>query len=523
MSSPTVTPDPNAASPSSNLGNIVSQPTPNYPPSPDQGGPVPSPQASPAPVGSRLLNIMKGVVQAASVGLQGIPESRRPSYVSGLGSGARAQQAAKAYGDEIKFRDMDTQIRLANLHRQDLAQQQQTEEQQAAQQAAQDFQKKAFDDPENLTYVPHPNDGTTVTTTLKAQTAANGFASVAPGTHLNADGSTINVPSNTPQTLAAQVKKYQALQGVIPFLDTLPAFDPSTVKSTQDVVNARNDLGKHIDQMTHILEGHKPDGGAFSHADLNNLIPSLQAQRDAMANSGNATPYQLGTLDNLIKIYQANEKNHTDTEAKAASIAAQQAGDKSQAEEQGKVAAQTTPEAIAAQAKLAGEKAKAEFPYKAALQDNAAGNKNSGKGDWVPGATADEKKKAELAENMVFNANNIAAILQRRPDIVGKVSGRITNVEQMAGTNDPDIVQLGIDIHNIAMANNGIHGLRSAEAVKDFERGLLNNFKNGPRGIAGGLMGSVGSVQTFIDNARPDTYKTHSKNGGAIKVMVPNQ
>jgi hypothetical protein len=139
------------------------------------------------------------------------------------------------------------------------------------------------------------------------------------------------------------------------------------------------------------------------------------------------------------------------------------------------------------------------------------------------GVSADEKKKAELAENMVYNANNIAAILQRRPDIVGTVAGRITNVQQMAGTNDPDIVQLGTDIHNLAMANNGIHGMRSAEAVVEFENKLLNGFKNGPRGIADGLRGSVNSVQTFIDNARPDTYKTHSAQGGAIKAMVPQQ
>ena len=101
------------------------------------------------------------------------------------------------------------------------------------------------------------------------------------------------------------------------------------------------------------------------------------------------------------------------------------------------LAAETSPDAIAGAANKAGAVAKAEYPYKAALQDNAAGNKNAGSsGDWLPKVSADEKKKAELAENMVFNINNIASILRRRPDIVGVVASRITNVQQVAGSND---------------------------------------------------------------------------------------
>jgi len=33
--------------------------------------------------------------------------------------------------------------------------------------------------------------------------------------------------------------------------------------------------------------------------------------------------------------------------------------------------------------------------------------------------------------------------------------------------------------------------------------------------VNGALDANVKSVQTFVDNARPDTYKTHSKQGGA--------
>jgi len=51
----------------------------------------------------------------------------------------------------------------------------------------------------------------------------------------------------------------------------------------------------------------------------------------------------------------------------------------------------------------------------------------------------------------------------------------------------------------------------------------LNNFKNGPAAVAGALRATVGSVQTFIDNGRPETYRTHSKQGGALKGMSAGQ
>jgi hypothetical protein len=50
----------------------------------------------------------------------------------------------------------------------------------------------------------------------------------------------------------------------------------------------------------------------------------------------------------------------------------------------------------------------------------------------------------------------------------------------MIGNNDPDISALGVHVHNLAMANSGVHGFRSQEGVESYERQLLNNFKNGP-------------------------------------------
>ncbi len=139
--------------------------------------------------------------------------------------------------------------------------------------------------------------------------------------------------------------------------------------------------------------------------------------------------------------------------------------------------------------------------------------------EWRPKATADERKKAGLAENIAENSNYIGNLLLKNPNLVGAVAGRFTSVEQLMGTNDPAISGLGTAIHNIAMANSGVHGFRSQEGVKETENLLLNQFKNGPQAIAGALIALTNSTQTFIDIARPEGYKTHSKQGGARKGM----
>jgi hypothetical protein len=477
--------------------------TPPATPSPSSGGVASGPDDADFNTASGSggwKGALGKVASVISTGLSGIPAGARPSFAGGLGQGARAENAAQAAQQDIKFKDFDTQVRLANLHNQDQELQLRTQEQQDAHQKAQDAQAD-YDEDHGISFDPHPNDGKAVLDTLQGQTQANGAAEVPPGTHLSADGKTVNVPDNSQETQAGLLQKYKDLQGPL----SLPALPQ----------NAQFVPGRNLDVMTHKLGGYKADGSPWGHDDLPGQISSLQSQRDALAKSG-ANPYQLQTLDNTLNIYKSNLDA---LDKHAASVA----GQKSQATEAGKIAAQNSPEGRSlsqSNEKLAEQK-----------QDNAASDRptkpqnvdSNGNPVWVPGVSADEKKKAELSENVVFNSNNIASILQRRPDLVGKLAGRVTSLDQLAGTNDPDITSLGQDMHNIAIANVGIHGMRANDAVHDVEKNILNNFKNGPQAIGGALQSTAKSVQTFIDNARPDTYKTHSKNGGAMRAMVPQQ
>jgi hypothetical protein len=468
------------------LAAIVSASTPPPPAAPAANTPPAQP--------SWKKDIGKGL-STLSTALSGVPSGGRPSFAGGLGQGARAENAAQAQQQDIKFKDFDTQVRLANLHNQDQELQLRTQEQQDAHQKAQDDQSD-FDESHGISYDPHPNDGKAVLDTLQGQTQANGAAAVPAGTHLSADGKSVNVPDPSQETQAGLLEKYKQLQGPL----SLPALPQ----------NAQFVPGRNLDVMTHKLGGYKADGSVWNHDDLPGQIGSLQSQRDALAKSG-ANPFQLQTVDNTLNILKSNLKALDDHAA----------GVKQQGK-QAELDAENSPQSIAGAAKKAGAIADAELPAKQALQDNAAGNKAAKPGatDWNPGVGADEKKKAELAENIAFNANEVAKIVMKRPDILGAVAGRYTNAEQMMGNNDPDISALGVHVHNMAMANSGVHGFRSQEGVESYESQLLNNFKNGPAAMAGALRASTGSVQTFIDNARPQTYKTHSNQGGAVKGMM---
>jgi hypothetical protein len=324
---------------------------------------------------------------------------------------------------------------------------------------------------------------------LTTQTAMNGSAVVPPGTHISADGNSILIPRDTPETAAGQLAQFKA---VAPALGINVSVPDGATKLDPRVATV----------FYNKLQGFDPNGDQYTADKLPALIATHQAQRDELAKKGGPQA-QLDTLDGIINKQKAQLKADND----AAETAANQASARKIAEQK-------------ASADERGEQQRETNAAKPQKPQNVDANGNP---VWVPGVSADEKKKAELSENVVFNANNIASILQRRPDIVGKVAGRFTTLDQMAGTNDPDITSLQQDMHNIAMANVGIHGMRSNEAVHDVETNILNKFRNGPQAIGGALKSSADSVQTFIDNARPDTYKTHSKNGGAMRAMIPQQ
>lgn len=158
-------------------------------------------------------------------------------------------------------------------------------------------------------------------------------------------------------------------------------------------------------------------------------------------------------------------------------------------------------------------------------QTSRANNENSvaHRGAGAPGKVpADVTKRAALANNVLENSAAVDDLLKRNPDIVGAEGGRYSNVRDMIGSDDPDIAELGVRMHNIALASNGAHGIRSAEAIKQTEDELFKGFKRGPEGIHSALNATRGSMQTFLDDEK-GFQKSGSRTGGDNTPAAPKE
>ena len=300
MNSTAVTPDQSDDAP--NL------PTPNSTSSGTLASALGSPTPSPAPVlreeggleanapsvggggGSRLGAILSAVASTVSTGLAGIAPHGRPSFVNSLGGGARAEQEAQQVQQGIRFKTFDDQVRLAELTHQDAKMQLDNQAQQDAHQEA-ELRMRALAQEHGWNFDVASNHGPSVMDNLKAQTAATGSASVPPGTRVSADGNSIFISHTGQDAQQGQTAVYKL---IAPSLG-LPALTPD-----MDFVPP-----KYVNMMTNKLMGFKTDGSPFNHDDLPGEIGADKARRDMLAKNG-ASDAQLGAMDSMIKVKQAN-------------------------------------------------------------------------------------------------------------------------------------------------------------------------------------------------------------------------
>jgi len=243
-------------------------------------GPPQVATAVPAQGGSRLAAIVGAVAHVASTALQGVPNQGRPSFTTGLGQGARAEAAVEAQQQAVKFKTFDDQVRLAQLHAQDIKLQNDTQAQKDAHTKA-DLDNRALANSLGIDYDQLVSHGPTVMDHLASQTSANGAASVPPGTHLSGDGESINIPKDTQPTRDGQKRMYEILA---------PALGLSPLPSGAQFVPPQN-----MNALTNMLHGFNRDGSTPKHDDLPGLIGAAQAQRDLIAKM-NASPDQLTAL-----------------------------------------------------------------------------------------------------------------------------------------------------------------------------------------------------------------------------------
>src|SRR5205814_10514067 len=194
-----------------------------------------------------------------------------------LGEGARAEKQVEATQQAIKFRDFDSQVRLAQLHNQDKKLQLDTESQRDAHVKA-ELDNRALANSLGIKYDTIASDGPTVMGHLESQTAATGSATVPPGTHLSGDGESINIPSNDQATQDGQKQMYAMLA---------PALGLSPLPPGAQFVPPIN-----MNMLTNKIHGYNIDGSAPKHDDLTTMITTAQANRNQLAKNG-ASPQQL--------------------------------------------------------------------------------------------------------------------------------------------------------------------------------------------------------------------------------------
>lgn len=125
--------------------------------------------------------------------------------------------------------------------------------------------------------------------------------------------------------------------------------------------------------------------------------------------------------------------------------------------------------------------------------------------------TADEQRRADLAENLNENLGTLRDIVTRRPELFGPLAGRWAELKQKFGSDDPDLATLQTIEHQIGMAQISAHGMRSAQGIQAAGDSILNHLHSGPHGVIAAIDAAQNSVKTFSGDVE---NKGKPKGGG---------
>ena len=456
--------------------------TNNVTPNPDQApditmspGPTPSalinipngpaPQLAKQP--SRLISTLSAIVSA---GLQGIPNQGRPSFVTGLGQGARAEAAVQQQQQEIKFRNFDDQIRAAQLHNQDLHLQNATQEQADAHE--EHMQKMHANDSDwGIQYDSIGNTSEAVMDHLKTQTAATGAASVPPGTHISGDGNSILVPRDTPETNAGQLAQFRAVA-------------PALGMSTQIPNGATKLDPKAATVFYNKLQGFDPNGNVYTADALPALIASNQSRRDELAKQGASKP-ALDALDGIV----AKQKAQLKADQDAADTAANKASQRKIAEQKASIdeKADTKPAPKADTQMYVGSDASGNQIAGTTADLQAAGAQGVTKLD------SDTGKKVITARQLISPNGLFAQIAQDMSNIDANnkwssATARFNDALLTKAGADPDYTPLYVHTHLLATALMQAHvGSRGSSDMMEEFKNLANSGKMNSQTLAKAL------------------------------------
>lgn len=226
---------------------------------------IPASNTSPQPAWKRDLG---AVARTVSTGLAGIPAGGRPSFMGGLGQGARSEQQAQQQAQAIKFKTFQDSVQAAQLHNEDVRMQMATDDHQNAVQDQTDAEAKRMTDTTGMTYTKVPNTAENVKTYIATDQAQNGAASVPSGIIFGPHSLYIPNKSSADQA-QADTKNYNWLA---------PAYGMGSVQPGQVVQPAANNM------LRQARNGMDNQGHPMSAADIGNRVDNLTSY--LKANSG---------------------------------------------------------------------------------------------------------------------------------------------------------------------------------------------------------------------------------------------
>lgn len=119
-------------------------------------------------------------------------------------------------------------------------------------------------------------------------------------------------------------------------------------------------------------------------------------------------------------------------------------------------------------------------------------------------ATSDEMRRADLAENMTENLNQLEDIVKRRPELFGRFAGHYTTLRNIIGTSDPDVATLKAIHDFLGRASQGAHGMRAATGVAAAADAVMSSFLNSPQATEAAIKSARGSISTFTKDINRD-------------------
>lgn len=120
--------------------------------------------------------------------------------------------------------------------------------------------------------------------------------------------------------------------------------------------------------------------------------------------------------------------------------------------------------------------------------------------------TADEQRRADLANNLEENLGQLEDIARRRPELFGPLSGRLTGAKQYIGSSDPDVAALKNIEEQTGLAMVGAHAMRNAQHAEKAAQSITGANKN-TADVLLSPQGPIASARKSLQTFRADANR----------------